>query len=315
MTNNPNIDIGETKAAARNRWPGILQSLGVDEHYLTGKHGPCPMCGGEDRFRFTDHGGNGMWWCNKCPETTGDGLDLLVAYHGWTLREARQKVGEVVGQAAYVAPKQQDEQRVRKSLNEIREEARPASEVREVVMYLESRGLIVPPGLEAHPGLAYYDGPNCVGRYPAMLGKVLSPGGRPVGYHRTYIDRLGRKAPVESPRKLRKLPKTEGYAIRLWPAEETICIAEGIETAIACQMLWKIPAWAVISANEMKKFQPPEGIKNILVAGDNDESFTGQAAAYETAHRLKMAGYYTDAWLPPDRGTDWNDHLEVTCAA
>ena len=36
-----------------------------------GKHGPCPMCGSSDRYRFDDKGGSGsylqpMWgrvWC------------------------------------------------------------------------------------------------------------------------------------------------------------------------------------------------------------------------------------------------------------
>lgn len=303
-----NGDIGEAKAAARNRWPGILQSLGVDPAYLSGRHGPCLMCGGKDRWRFTDHGGDGMWWCNGCG--TGDGFDLLVAYHGWTLREARQKVGEVVGEAAYIAPKRQDEDKVRKSLNTLRAEALPASDVPEVVRYLEGRGLVVPPGLQAHPGLPYYDGPHVIGRYAAMLGKLIFPGGRPVGYHRTYIDKLGRKAPVESPRKIRKLPKTEGYAIRLWPVHELVAIAEGIETAIAFQMLWKVPTWAVISADGMKKFNPPEGIKGVFIAGDNDRNFTGQAAAYDAAHRLTMRGYHVEVHLPPERG-DWNDYLQV----
>jgi putative DNA primase/helicase len=26
----------------------------MDERALSGKHGPCPLCGGRDRFRFDD---------------------------------------------------------------------------------------------------------------------------------------------------------------------------------------------------------------------------------------------------------------------
>ena len=41
------------KERARGRWQGILPAIGVSSQYLTGKHGPCPMCGGKDRFRWT----------------------------------------------------------------------------------------------------------------------------------------------------------------------------------------------------------------------------------------------------------------------
>jgi len=40
--------------------------------------GPCPFCGGEDRFRcWPDHpeGGGGQWWCRQC-DRGGD----LIAY-------------------------------------------------------------------------------------------------------------------------------------------------------------------------------------------------------------------------------------------
>ena len=35
-----------TVEAARGRWPGILQALGLDPKYLHNIDGPCPMCGG-----------------------------------------------------------------------------------------------------------------------------------------------------------------------------------------------------------------------------------------------------------------------------
>lgn len=302
-------DLATSKGAARHRWPGVLQSLGVDPAYLSGKHGPCPMCSGTDRFRFSDHGGDGKWICNQCGK--GDGLDLLQQYHGWSLKEALKAVGEVVGEAAYVAPRKENENKIRRSLNELREEAVPAGDVPEVARYLESRGLVVPPGLWGHRSLQYWENMNCVGRYPAMLGKLILPGGWPIGYHLTWLSQDGTKAPVSSQRKMRKLPKRkdrEGYAIRLWPATDTVCIAEGIETAIACWMLWQIPAWSVVNAGEMKKWEPPQGIKQIIVAGDRDDSLTGQEAAYVTGRRLLQAGYDVTVAVPPVPG-DWCDYL------
>ena len=38
---------------ARGRWREILPRLGLEPQFLVKKHGPCPLCGGKDRFRTT----------------------------------------------------------------------------------------------------------------------------------------------------------------------------------------------------------------------------------------------------------------------
>ena len=55
----------DTANAARGRWPSILQALGVDPKFLRNEHGPCPHCGGKDRFRFDDRL-NGSFFCSHC---------------------------------------------------------------------------------------------------------------------------------------------------------------------------------------------------------------------------------------------------------
>jgi putative DNA primase/helicase len=50
----------------RHRWLDILTGLGVPAKFLRNKHGPCPMCGGKDRFRFDDKDGKGTFFCNGC---------------------------------------------------------------------------------------------------------------------------------------------------------------------------------------------------------------------------------------------------------
>ncbi|MCW5705488.1 MAG: hypothetical protein KIT82_23260, partial [Bradyrhizobium sp.] len=43
------------KDRARGRWKQILSvAAGIDSRHLDGKHHPCPMCGGKDRWRFDD---------------------------------------------------------------------------------------------------------------------------------------------------------------------------------------------------------------------------------------------------------------------
>ena len=78
--------IDRIKSAARGRWPEIIASLGgVDPERLTGKHGPCPLCGGTDRFRsLDDFEATGAVYCNKCLKTrNGDGIAALGWLRGW----------------------------------------------------------------------------------------------------------------------------------------------------------------------------------------------------------------------------------------
>lgn len=57
-------------------WRQALEGYGC--HLPSGRHhGPCPVCGGKDRFRFDDKDGRGTWFCNQCEPQSGGGLLLL----------------------------------------------------------------------------------------------------------------------------------------------------------------------------------------------------------------------------------------------
>ena len=49
----------DTVNRARGRWREVLPALGVETRFLQNKHGPCPLCGGRDRFRWDDRDGSG----------------------------------------------------------------------------------------------------------------------------------------------------------------------------------------------------------------------------------------------------------------
>lgn len=87
---------------ARNRWPGLLAHFGVDQNILDGKHYPCPVCGGKDRFRFDDKDGRGTFICSNC--RAGDGFRLLELLKGWTFREAAKAIEAVVGTIPATVP-------------------------------------------------------------------------------------------------------------------------------------------------------------------------------------------------------------------
>ena len=80
------------------RWPDLLMQLaGLTPDQLTDKHQPCPLCGGEDRYRFDDLNGTGSWYCNQCGGKDhtgggGNGMDMLMRRTGLTYPEACKRI-------------------------------------------------------------------------------------------------------------------------------------------------------------------------------------------------------------------------------
>ena len=71
----------------------ILTLTGIHKRVATtsgGEYaGPCPFCGGDDRFRvWPDHpDGKGKWWCRQC-DKSGDAIDLVRQRDSLTYTEA-----------------------------------------------------------------------------------------------------------------------------------------------------------------------------------------------------------------------------------
>ena len=85
------------------RWPDLLMQLaGLTPDQLTDKHQPCPLCGGEDRYRFDDLDGTGSWYCNQCGGKdqsggAGSGMDMLMRRTGLTYPEACKRIEQHLG--------------------------------------------------------------------------------------------------------------------------------------------------------------------------------------------------------------------------
>ena len=184
--------------------------------------------------------------------------------------------------------------------SELWNESLPITPGDPVHSYLKNRGIVLPEypsDLRSHPHLDYWeigeDGkPVRTGTFHSILAIVRNLQGRPVALHRTYITSDGHKAPVPSPKKIMKVYDLAGGAVRLFPPREgVLAVAEGIEDALSAWVLWRIPCWAAIGTSGLKGFEPPEGVRELIVFADKDENGAGQKAAIELADRLeeKMA--------------------------
>lgn len=300
----PNRKVSEI---ATGRWPSILMYFGIEERFLKNKHGECPICGGKDRYRFDDKAGRGTWICNQCG--AGDGFALLEKYKGWTFKEAAYQVELIAGNVTAKAIKEDsDEAKKMAAVKRIWNDAEPVSKGDPVWLYLNRRiGLeLIPACLRFHPALPYVDGES-VDYFPALVAAVSNHENQGIGVHRIYLTSAGEKAPVEKAKKLMAGRPLNGGSIKLGAAGEVLGIAEGIETALAASRKFSVPVWAAISAGLLEQWMPPESVKTVIVFGDNDASYTGQASAYALAKKLRLKGVNADVRIPELLGTDWAD--------
>jgi putative DNA primase/helicase len=296
----------QIKELAIGMWPQILPALGVGRDFLQNKHGPCPMCGGKDRYRFDDKNGRGTFYCRCGP---GDGFDLLMRLNKWTFPETASRVEEFIqGVGRNVgSQKPRTKRNPTEAINKILAGSRPVMKGDQVSQYLNGRSLYkIPRTIMSHPNL--YESET--GKYSTgMVVRIQSTSGEVISLHRTFL-KDGKKVPINSPRKvLSPVGSLNGGAIRLYPAKSILGLCEGIETSIAAYELFGIPIWSVMNTNGLKSFLPPKGIKNILILGDNDKNYAGQEAAFHAANKLVLKGYQVRVNIPDTPGNDWLDEF------
>ena len=290
--------MNSTKERANGKWYDILSHY-IDAKLLDGKHHGCPICGnGRDKFRYDDKGGNGSFFCNTCG--AGSGIHLLSQHQDCSHAEAWKLVDKVVGSAA-VAPKKDHTDQLQRVKN-ILETCNAGDDNDFVIEYMRSRSLTdVPESLLR--GFYWLNGSEC----HAMIAKAAK-GSKLVGVHATFI-----RDGVKVDRRMYAVADGAmvGSALRLQKLNggDAIVIGEGIETSLSAGKITGLPAWAAMDAGKLEKVEIPDQIRRVVIAADNDASFTGQAAAYALAKRLKIAGKSVEVIVPITQGEDWNDYI------
>lgn len=302
-------------------WPRILKHIGVPEAALQNKHGPCPICGGKDRFRFDDREGRGTYFCNQCGP--GDGMTLAMKFTNKRFAEVAKIIDGILADRTYV-PQSTGQTKppvVAKAMSEheafalemkIVERFYRANQFEDSEVanrYFASRGITTygTMGLRFHNNIHYR--PD--GDHPSILALVCGADARGVQIQSTHLKRDGSgKADIANPRTFMRGPLPAGSAVRLCPPAPVLGIAEGIETALSAAQLFGIPVWAALTANNLAQWVPPNVTRAVVIFADNDANRTGQIAAETLAARLaKMGMKDVRMRMPKEVGTDWNDVL------
>lgn len=95
-----NINAAAVTAAAQGQWRDVLTANGI--HLPSPRqHGPCPICGGKDRFRMEERkaekAARGVWVCSHCDCKGGDGLSLYQQATGQSMSEAIRSLASYLG--------------------------------------------------------------------------------------------------------------------------------------------------------------------------------------------------------------------------
>lgn len=326
------VDLSKLKEDASGKWHHIFSALAKDSLHAALAYAPdhvaCPGHGGTDGYRLFEHyNTTGRSVCNTCG-VQRSGLDTLMLANGWSLTKAVEEVmrwlGDDSAMAAVVAlpppvlkPRVPPEVAFRR-LSEVWRASTPIANTA-AERYLVNRGIWqenLSESLRAHPGLAYVHGKERTfyGKFPCLLAPIRNAKRALVSIHRIYVTPEGLKAPVPDAKKMMSQHlELAGSAIQLFPAGETLGLAEGIETALAAHAISRMPVWATVTAGLMEQVEIPAHVKRVVIWADLDVSERGIIAASKLADRLEKQGVIVEVYLPQGKipegtkGVDWLD--------
>ena len=300
----------------RDEWAARLDLRNRSGEYV----GPCPVCGGEDRFHVgRGRGGATIVGCRGCIDGQPDkergeafGRILRAVFperfqSGAGERPARtpnppRKPPESHSEPI---PGPDDADARCKPARRVWERTKPLPDTI-AETYLTARGVGhvgVAPALRFSPALSH---PCAPGRFPCLVAGVQDAAGGFLGVQRTYLAADGAgKANVEPPRA--SLGSLSGGAVRLGEPESgrALVVGEGIESTAAAMVLFDAPGWAALGTSGLRTIELPEHVRDVVIAADRDAG--GLRAAAALYRRLEAEGRGVEI-RRPHKG-DFNDAL------
>lgn len=303
-----NIDlIREVTAAATDRWPDILDFIGVSVPASPRTHTACPACGGKDRFRFDDNG-RGSHFCNQCG--AGDGLDLIKKVNNCDATKAAEIVADALG-IDYRTAEMPESSSQRKSLSATKGQKSALDQEQHTKFADRYRKLGQKVTFGESP---YLQGKGLKGFTFSILpdGGLLLPlrdeSGEVVAAQ--TISPSGEKRLIAGSAK-----KGSFYTINAVETPPCILIAEGLATALSVHLMRPdalavaaIDAGNMLPVAQVLRVSHPDA--QIIIAADNDLAEGAKNVGIEHAEKAAIA---VAGWVsapPTDKKADWDDYRQ-----
>lgn len=331
-------DVKSIRLKASGKWGAIFSALApnmVDAFNAPNRGFPCPVCGGDDRFRFDRKKLNdGAGFCRQC-DKYHDGVAIVQAYHPndsfpWILKLIDDCIST---ESSYRANNQNNQNKpkerdfsgsIRFASAVLRQSTKNPTD--SAIRYYERRGLL---GIERMPiasikyskGVAVQDKGDYLLKadgkswltYPAIIG-IMSTHSGIKGIQIIRLTSEGEKASKSineqfklQYRKELQYPEKpfvpvnhmEGSAIRFGHAEKTYHVGEGVETMLAVSLeLNTTSVAAACTAYYLEKIDIPSHVKELVIWCDKDNNQQGIASAMKLRKRYMEQGGDVKIMLP-----------------
>lgn len=305
--------VSDVAAAACGHWPELLAAVGIDIP-RRGKHGPCPACGGKDRFRLDDKGGRGTWICNQCGN--GDGLDLLVRVTGKSTKEAAELLAPLVGlSAGGLDPAERE--RIQRQQQAKTEQERQRAEQQRQKAARRAADIMADTGQGESPYLerkGFGSHLSAVNRTLIREGDENFPAGSlviPLTHEAGELLNVqliradGTKRYLHGGQKAGAFHRIEGG--------ELVAVVEGYATGLSVHLAIGATVYCAMDCGnlaavaQIARRQHPEA--RILLCGDNDEGTQGNPGKAKSEQAAVAIGGLVA--LPPEFSGDWNDYHQA----
>lgn len=307
--------VSDVTAAACGHWPELLANLGVTVPPRK-QHGPCPACGGKDRFRLDDKGGRGTFICNQCG--SGDGLDLVAKVTGKPVKEAAKLIAPLVGLATDGVDPAELEHLRRQQL-----ERAEAEQQRQQLQRQKAARRAADILRDCVPGQAEYLVGKRLHWSSGLLNSTLIRVGEEAFPNGSLVVPLYNEAGDLVNVQLIRHDGVRHYlaggqkagACHRIPGNQHVAICEGYATGLSIHIATGATVYCAMDANNLQAVaQLVRGLDDLLqpcrviLCADNDEHTEGnpgksKAEAAATAIGARVA-------LPPTPG-DWNDYYQA----
>ncbi|ANT69180.1 DUF927 domain-containing protein [Aeromonas hydrophila] len=304
--------VSDVSLAARGQWPAILAELGLSIP-KRGQHGPCPACGGKDRFRLDDKEGRGTWICTQCG--AGDGLTLLAKATHKSTKEAAQEVATLLGLSASGLDEQELAAR-RQNAEQIAAKARQDEEKAKRKACTRAASIMRDCIKGRSPYLALKHLPDWLADTNQTLIREARhnfPQGSLVIPLTDENDQLVNVQLIDTQGEKRYLAggQKAGAFHRLTGGLQ-VAICEGYATGVSVHLATGATIYCAMDTGNLLAVaeiaKRREGAEPILIAGDNDAQIDGNPGQAKAQQAAAVVGGLV--CLPNEAG-DWNDYHQA----